>query len=55
LLRLAEKINITNIYLEVRPENTWAIKAYQKAGFHIVGKFETNNVLQPVLVRMELG
>lgn len=54
IIQLAEKLNIAKIYLEVRPENTRAIKAYQKAGFHIVGKFETNNALQPSLIRMEL-
>lgn len=54
ITQLAERKNITKVFLEVRPENTRAIKAYQKAGFHIIGKFETNNILQPFLIRMEL-
>ncbi len=56
LLDEAKTRGISKIYLEVRPENVRAIRAYQKAGFKRVGKMiNTLNKLQPQLVRMELG
>jgi len=55
LLDKAMVQGIDHIYLEVRPENTRAIKTYQKVGFSQVGGvIETGNKLQPQLIRMEL-
>jgi RimJ/RimL family protein N-acetyltransferase len=46
---------IEKIYLNVRPENIRAIKAYQSVGFKQVGCItETGNPNQPQLIRMEL-
>ena len=56
LIDKAKRRGINQIYLEVRPENTRAIKAYQKVGFNQVGKaIDTQNRLQPQLIRMELA
>lgn len=55
LIEVAHSRNINNIYLNVRPENTKATKAYEKAGFKQVGNMSaTDNSNQPLLIRMEL-
>lgn len=56
LIDQAKRRGINQIYLEVRPENTRAIKAYRKVGFNQVGKAtDTQNRLQSQLIRMELA
>lgn len=56
LLDKAGQQGINRIYLEVRPDNAKAIRAYQKVGFSQVGEIiETNNPRQPELIRMELN
>lgn len=55
LIDKARQQSIDRIYLEVRPDNTKAIGAYQKVGFSIIGKvIKTDNPEQPELIRMEL-
>ena len=53
LLAKAKRIGIAQIYLEVRPENTRAIKAYEKAGFTPNGiKRYPKNPCQPETLKM---
>ena len=55
LIKDASHKGIKKLYMNVRPENTRAIKAYQSAGFKQVGDItETGNPNQPQLIRMEL-
>ena len=51
----ANKYDITKIFLEVRPTNNRAIKAYEKCGFKSLGieKYPNNKDL-PETLRMEL-
>lgn len=54
LIDVARKHGIEKIYLEVRPDNTKAIHAYDKAGFKQVGgEVPTGNKHQPSVLRME--
>jgi RimJ/RimL family protein N-acetyltransferase len=55
LLRKARYLKISKIYLEVRPNNTRAIRAYEKCGFQKVKiiKYPKNKYL-PETLRMEL-
>jgi len=55
LLKKAKDTGINKVYLEVRPNNTRAIKAYEKCGFQIVDliKHHRNKQL-PETLRMEL-
>ena len=55
LIRKAKKNGISNIYLEVRPTNLRAIRAYEQCGFQKVKivKYPKNKYLQETL-RMEL-
>ena len=49
----AKRLDIHKIYLEVRPENVRAIKAYEKAGFLVQGiKKYPKNSNQPETVKM---
>ncbi|MGB9609233.1 MAG: GNAT family N-acetyltransferase [Minisyncoccia bacterium] len=54
LLKKAKKLGISKIYLEVRPNNTRAITAYEKSGFVKIGikKYPKNKHLLQTL-RME--
>lgn len=54
LIKKAKKLHIGKIYLEVRPNNRRAIRAYEKSGFvkKNVIKY-SNNKLLPETVRME--
>jgi len=47
LINKAKRANLTKIYLEVRPDNTRAIKAYEKCGFKKSGikKYPKNKYL----------
>ncbi len=51
LLKKAKQLNVFKIYLEVRPENTGAIKAYKKCGFSKIGikKYPHNKYLSKTL------
>lgn len=55
LSKKAKKLNISKIYLEVRPANTRAIAAYENSGFMKAGikKYPKNKYLLETL-RMEL-
>jgi len=55
LIKKAEKLNINKIYLEVRPDNQRAIKAYEKSGFisREIKKYPKNKNLSKT-IRMEL-
>ena len=55
LINKAKKADIRNIYLEVRPDNLRAIRAYEKCGFKKAGikKYPKNKYL-PQTLRMEL-
>lgn len=55
LLRKRKKLDISKIYLEVRPNNTRAIKAYENCGFirKEIKKYPKNKYL-PETLRMEL-
>lgn len=55
LSKKAKKLNISKIYLEVRPANTRAIAAYENSGFMKAGikKYPKNKYL-PETLRMEL-
>lgn len=55
LIKKAESKGIAKIYLEVRPNNSRAIRAYEKCGFKEVGirKYPKNKYL-PKTLRMEL-
>ena len=55
LIRKAKKNGISNIYLEVRPTNLRAIRAYEQCGFQKVKivKYPKNKYL-PETLRMEL-
>lgn len=50
----AKKMNVSKIYLEVRPDNLRAIRAYEKSGFQktIIEKYPKNKYL-PKTLRME--
>lgn len=54
-IKRAAKVNITNIFLEVRPDNCRAIRAYEKVGF-IQKKLikYPNDKYMPEILRMEL-
>jgi RimJ/RimL family protein N-acetyltransferase len=56
LIKKARRLNITKIYLEVRPGNIRAIKAYEKCGFKKVGikKYPQNKYL-PETIKMVLN
>lgn len=55
IIRRAKKMRISNIYLEVRPDNLRAIRAYEKAGFEKIKiKKYPNNKYLPETLRMEL-
>jgi len=55
LLKKAKKLNISKIYLEVRPTNTRAIAAYEKCGFKKAGiKEYPKNKYLPETVIMKL-
>lgn len=55
LITEAKSMKISKIYLEVRPTNTRAIKAYENCGFKRIKKvFYPDNPLQPETIRMEL-
>lgn len=55
LIEKAKSQNISKIYLEVRPNNLRAIRAYEKCGFQKAGfkKYPKNKYL-PLTLRMEL-
>jgi RimJ/RimL family protein N-acetyltransferase len=54
LMGKATKLGINKIFLEVRPTNTRAIKAYLKSGFVNAGTIHyPENVFQPIALRME--
>ena len=55
LIKKAKKLDISKIYLEVRPDNLRAIKAYEHCGFQKVKivKYPQNKYL-PETLRMEL-
>ena len=55
LIEKAKKFGISKIYLEVRPNNTRAIMAYEKCGFEKsrIKKYPRNKYL-PETLRMEL-
>jgi RimJ/RimL family protein N-acetyltransferase len=55
LIKKAKSKNISKIYLEVRPNNLRAIRAYEKCGFERKGlkKYPKNKYL-PLTLRMEL-
>ncbi len=55
LIKKAKKIDISKIYLEVRPTNTRAIRAYVKCGFRAIKiiKYPKNKYLSETL-RMEI-
>lgn len=55
LVARAKRNGITNIFLEVRPENLRAIRAYEKSGFRKAGmKYYPANTHLPQTVRMVL-
>ncbi|MBI2003618.1 MAG: GNAT family N-acetyltransferase [Parcubacteria group bacterium] len=55
LIRKSKELNISKIYLEVRPDNLRAINAYKKSGFIEKGikKYPKNKYL-PEVLKMEL-
>lgn len=54
LVKMAHDRGITKIFLEVRPDNTRAIHAYEKAGFIQTGTIQyPHNTQLPITVRME--
>lgn len=56
IIKKANRLNISKMYLEVRPDNVRAIKAYEKSGF--VQKKSINypkNKNLPETIRMELA
>lgn len=54
LLARLKSQGITKVYLEVRPENIRAIRAYEKCGFTEVSRVRHDNIHQPETIRMEL-
>lgn len=54
LLQVLTPQGMEKVYLEVRPENTRAIGAYEKCGFVTVSRASHNNPNQPETIRMEL-
>lgn len=55
VIELAHQKNINKIFLEVRPENTRAIEAYEKCSFKKTATLQhPNNSNQPITIRMEL-
>ncbi|HDH03895.1 MAG TPA: GNAT family N-acetyltransferase [Candidatus Campbellbacteria bacterium] len=55
LIQKAKRLKISKIYLEVRPTNTRAIRAYEHCGFHRIKimRYPKNKYL-PETLRMEL-
>lgn len=55
LIRKAKRSNISKIFLEVRPDNLRAVRAYEKSGFKKSGlkKYPKNKYL-PITLKMEL-
>lgn len=55
MIKKAEHLRVTKIYLEVRPNNLRAIRAYEKCGFQKIKtiKYPKNKYL-PLTLRMEL-
>ena len=55
LINKARQMNLKKIYLEVRPDNVRAIKAYEKCGFRKIGikKYPKNKYL-PQTLKMKL-
>lgn len=55
LIKLYKSKGISKIYLEVRPDNTRAIRAYEKCGFRKIRLIKhRKNKYQPETLRMEL-
>ena len=55
LIRRAKRMGISKIYLEVRPTNNRAIRAYERCGFKKIEKvFYPKNKHLPETLRMEL-
>ncbi|MDD5731575.1 MAG: GNAT family N-acetyltransferase [Patescibacteria group bacterium] len=55
LLKKAKRLSISKIYLEVRPDNLRAIRAYEKCGFKkIKTMYYPKNKYLPKTLRMEL-
>lgn len=54
LINKTKKLNISKIYLEVRPDNIHAIKAYKKCGFVEKGISPSGDKNIPEILRMEL-
>lgn len=55
LIKKAKRLEISKIYLEVRPNNTKAIRAYENCGFQkIKTVFYPKNKYLPKTLRMEL-
>lgn len=56
LIHKAKRLKISKIYLEVRPTNTRAIRAYKNCGFYKVKTVQyTKNKYLPKTLRMELS
>lgn len=56
LIKKGKQLEISKIFLEVRPDNARAIKAYEKVGFKSVGiKKYPNNPLLPETLKMVLN
>jgi len=54
IVQKASELNINHIYLEVRPENLRAIRAYEKAGFTKIKTIKyPDNPNLPETIRME--
>lgn len=54
LIKIAHEQGVNKIFLEVRPENVRAIKAYEKVGFKEVARIQYASKNQPETIRMEL-
>lgn len=55
LVKTAHRLSIARIFLEVRPTNTRAIRAYEKCGFKSVSIVKyLDNINLPETLRMEL-
>lgn len=56
LMKRIIKFDITKVYLEVRPDNLRAIRAYEKAGFQKIKiKKYPKNIYLPETLKMELA